>query len=77
MRAASPVRSSRSSHRCPLEKRNFRRFLGPDVPWNAVVKIDLPAPPKQTDIDPRFMVALTVLIGGAMVFALARALRRR
>jgi hypothetical protein len=60
-----------------LEKRNFRRFLGPDVPAHAVVKIDLPAPAKQTDIDPRFMVALTVLIGGAMVFALARALKRR
>jgi hypothetical protein len=60
-----------------LEKRNFRRFLGPDVPANAVVKIDLPAPPEQTDIDPRYMVALTVLIGGAMVFALARALQRR
>ncbi|MGH9421210.1 MAG: hypothetical protein ACRD3J_14630, partial [Thermoanaerobaculia bacterium] len=60
-----------------LEKRNFRRFLGPDVPAHSVVRIDLPAPAKQTDIDPRFMVALTVLIGGAMVFALARALRRR
>jgi hypothetical protein len=60
-----------------LEKRNFRRFLGPDLPANAVVKIDLPAPVKQADIDPRYMVALTVLIGGAMVFALARALRRR
>jgi hypothetical protein len=60
-----------------LEKRNFRRFLGPDVPANAVVRIALSAPPKQTDIDPRYMVALTVLIGGAMVFALARALRRR
>ncbi len=60
-----------------LEKRNFRRFMGPDVPINSVVKIDLPTPAKQTDIDPRFMVALTVLIGGSMVFALARALRRR
>ena len=60
-----------------LEKRNFRRFVGPDVPANSVVTIDLPAPPKNVDIDPRFMVALTVLIGGAMVFALARALKRR
>jgi hypothetical protein len=60
-----------------LEKRNFRRFLGPDVPANSVVTIDLAAAEKKTDIDPRFMVALTVIIGGAMVFALARALKRR
>lgn len=60
-----------------LEKRNFRRFLGPDVPANSVVVISLPAVEKRADIDPRFMVALTVLIGGAMVFALARALKRR
>jgi hypothetical protein len=60
-----------------LEKRNFRRFLGPDVPANSVVTIDLARAEKKTDIDPRFMVALTVIIGGAMVFALARALKRR
>ena len=60
-----------------IEKRNFRRFLGPDVPANSVVTISLPAVEKRADIDPRFMVALTVLIGGAMVFALARALKRR
>ncbi len=60
-----------------MEKRNFRRFVGPDVPANSVVLIDLPTIPKNTDIDPRFMVGLTVLIGGAMVVALARALHRR
>jgi hypothetical protein len=60
-----------------IEKRNFRRFVGPDIPANSVVTIDMPAAPKRTDIDPKFMVALTVLFGGAMVFALARALRRR
>ena len=60
-----------------LEKRNFRRFLGADVPANSVVTIDLPSTSKNVDIDPRFMVGLTVLIGGAMVFALARALKRR
>ncbi len=60
-----------------LEKRNFRRFVGPDVPANSLVTIDLPSPPKPADIDPKFMVGLTVLIGGAMVFALAHALRRR
>lgn len=60
-----------------LEKRNFRRFLGPDIPANSVVTINLAAAEKKTDIDPRFMVALTVIIGGTMVFALARALKRR
>jgi hypothetical protein len=40
--------------------------------------IDLPAlPPTTRSIDPRYLVALTLLIGGAMVLALARALRRR
>ncbi len=60
-----------------VEKRNFRRFLGADVPANSVVTIELAPAEKQTDIDPKFMVALTVIIGGAMVFALARALKRR
>ncbi|HUQ47382.1 MAG TPA: hypothetical protein VM053_03950 [Gemmatimonadaceae bacterium] len=60
-----------------LEKRSFRRFLGPDVPAGSIVTIDLAAAEKKTDIDPKFMVALTVIIGGAMVFALARALKRR
>lgn len=60
-----------------LEKRSFRRFLGPDVPANSVVTIDLAPAEKKTAIDPGFMVALTALIGGTMVFALARALRRR
>lgn len=60
-----------------LEKRNFRRFMGPDVPAGSVVTIDLAAAEKKTDIDPKFMVALTVIIGGAMVLALARALKRR
>ncbi|MEP6508570.1 MAG: hypothetical protein ABJC63_10125 [Gemmatimonadales bacterium] len=60
-----------------LEKRNFRRFIGADLPTNSVVVIALPVVEKRADIDPRFMVALTVLIGGAMVFALARALKRR
>jgi hypothetical protein len=60
-----------------LEKRSFRRFMGPDVPAGSVVTIDLAAAEKKTDIDPKFMVALTVIIGGAMVLALARALKRR
>lgn len=60
-----------------LEKRYFRRFLGPDVPAGSIVTIDLAAAEKKAEIDPKFMVALTVFIGGAMVFALARALKRR
>jgi hypothetical protein len=61
-----------------LDERNFRRFLASDMPRNSVAVIDLPAPPPSArSIDPRYMVALTVLIGGAMVLALAQALRRR
>ena len=47
-----------------------------DMPENSVAVIDLPAPPPTRSIDPRFLVALTVVIGGSMIVALARALRR-
>jgi hypothetical protein len=60
-----------------LEKRSFRRFLGADVPASSVAVFDLPSAGKRTDIEPRYMVMLTVLFGGTMVFALARALKRR
>ena len=59
-----------------LEKRNFRRFLADDVPVNAVSVIDLP-PARKTTVDPRYLVALTVIIGGSMIAALAWALSRR
>ena len=59
-----------------LERRSFRRFLADDVPVNAVSVIDLPAAPKAT-IDRRYLVVLTLIIGGAMIAALAVALRRR
>jgi hypothetical protein len=59
-----------------LERRSFRRFLAADVPANSVSVIDLPASTGSNVIDARFMIALTVVIGGAMIFALARALRR-
>jgi hypothetical protein len=59
-----------------VEERNFRRFLASDMPENSVAVIDLPAPPPTRSIDPRFLVALTVVIGGSMIVALARALRR-
>jgi hypothetical protein len=61
-----------------VDERNFRRFLASDMPRNSVAVIDLPPPPPSArSIDPRYMVALTVLIGGAMILALAQALRRR
>lgn len=60
-----------------VEGRNFRRFLAADIPENSVAVIDLPPASANRAIDPRFMVALTLLLGGAMIVALARALRRR
>ena len=60
-----------------VEGRNFRRFLASDMPENSVAVIDLPPPAHDRAIDPRYMVAITLLIGGTMVVALARALRRR
>jgi len=59
-----------------LERRSFRRFLADDVPANSVSVIDLPAAAKNMEIDPRYMIALTVVFGSAMIFALVRALRR-
>lgn len=60
-----------------VDERNFRRFLASDMPENSVAVIDLPAPPPTRTIDPRFLVAITLVIGGSMVVALAQALRRR
>ncbi len=60
-----------------VDERNFRRFLGSDMPENSVAMIDLPEPPRTRSIDPRFLVAITLLIGGSMILALAQALRRR
>ncbi|MDQ6717426.1 MAG: hypothetical protein M3Z17_03640, partial [Gemmatimonadota bacterium] len=58
-----------------VEKRSFRRYLGSDVPRSAVATIDLPPPPPQTD--PRYLVALTFLLGAVMIAVLARALKRK
>jgi hypothetical protein len=60
-----------------LEQRAFRRFLADDVPLNAVAVIDLPPTRSAGAVDRRYLVALTVVIGGAMILALARALSRR
>jgi hypothetical protein len=61
-----------------VDDRNFRRFLATDMPENSVAMIDLPPPPPTSrSIDPRYLVAITLVIGGSMVLALAQALRRR
>ncbi len=59
------------------DERNFRRFLASDMPENSVAVIDLPPPPPSRSIDPRFLVAITLVLGGSMIVALAQALRRR
>ncbi|MDP9202151.1 MAG: hypothetical protein M3P26_09535 [Gemmatimonadota bacterium] len=60
-----------------VDERNFRRFLASDMPENSVAVVDLPAPPPTRSIDPRYLVSITLVLGGAMIVALARALRRR
>jgi hypothetical protein len=60
-----------------VDERDFRRFLASDMPENSTAVIDLPAPASTGAIDARFLVAITLVLGGAMVAALARALRRR
>jgi hypothetical protein len=71
------VRGAKLQEKNPvtLERRSFRRFLADDVPVNAVSVIDLPAT-FQKSIDRRYLAILTVIIGGAMILALATALRR-
>jgi hypothetical protein len=59
-----------------VDERNFRRFLATDVPENSLAVIDLPAPAPRS-IDPRYLVALTLVLGGSMILALAQALRRK
>jgi len=60
-----------------VDERNFRRFLASDMPENSVAVVDLPPPPRSRSIDPRFLVAITLVLGGSMIVALAQALRRR
>jgi hypothetical protein len=72
------VTGAKLAEKAPVsfEQRSFRRFLADDVPASSVSLIDLPASGGTRDIDPRYMVALTGVIGAAMILALARALRR-
>ena len=60
-----------------VDERDFRRFLATDMPEKSMAVIDLPAPPSTRAIDSRFLVAITLVLGGSMVVALAQALRRR
>ena len=71
------VRGAKLKEKNPvvLERRSFRRFLADDVPVNEVSVIDLP-PAARATVDRRYLVVLTLIIGGAMIGALARALRR-
>lgn len=60
-----------------VDERNYRRFLASDMPENSVAVIDLPPPPSSRTVDPRYLLAITLVIGASMVVALAQALRRR
>jgi hypothetical protein len=60
-----------------VDERHFRRFLATAMPEKSVAVIDLPAPRSASAIDSRFLVAITLVLGGSMVVALAQALRRR
>ena len=60
-----------------VDERSYRRFLASDMPENSVAEIDLPPPPSTRTVDPRYMLAITLVIGASMVIALAQALRRR
>jgi hypothetical protein len=49
--------------------------LGTDVPANRVLTVIVPD--SEGALNPWFVAGLTFVIGGAMTFALARAVRRR
>ena len=58
-----------------LERRNFRRYVGQDVPEGVRVVIDLPAP--QTPGRNRYIAGLLVGIGFLMLLVLGRAVQKR
>ncbi len=58
-----------------IEQRQFRRFLGAEIPAGGEVVIDVPR--AKSSMNRSYIVLLTVLIGGAMLAALARAFVRR
>jgi hypothetical protein len=55
--------------------RTMRRFLAQDVPANAVLTVQVNGPARPYAL--WFAAGLTLVIGGAMTWALARTLRRR
>lgn len=58
-----------------LEGRNFRRFLGNDVPATGVLELDLPGSGQAQKT--RIVISLVAAIGLAMLVSLARAFGRR
>jgi hypothetical protein len=58
-----------------VQGRSFRRYLASDAPANAVVTIS--APKLNAPINVWYVAGLTIVIGGAMTVALARAVRKR
>jgi hypothetical protein len=58
-----------------IERRQFRRFLGAEIPKGGELVIDVPR--AQRSMNRTYIVLLTLLIGGAMLAALARAFMRR
>jgi hypothetical protein len=57
-----------------VDGRRFRRFLAQDVAANAVSIVDIPR--VTGGWDARYVIGLTLLLGGTMLFALARVFKR-
>lgn len=58
-----------------IEGHNFTRYLASDVPRDATISIGVPE--VQQPLSLWFVAGMTLLVGGVMTAALARALRRR
>jgi len=58
-----------------VQGRHFRRYVGADVPAGETATVTVPD--IGHSVNPWFVAGLTFVIGGAMTFALARAVRRR
>jgi hypothetical protein len=72
---AASARGIREVRAVNVQGRQFRRYLAADMPASAVLTITVPE--SKSQINPWYMAGLTVVIGGAMTGALARAVRRR
>jgi hypothetical protein len=61
-----------------LEQRNFRRFVGNDVPASAIATVNLRKPASRgIALDSRYLIALILAFAGVMAAVLAHALRRK